>query len=88
MADDKRERWALRNGYRGDLYEVDSAGGESAKLIRVEKSFTASKTRAAFIGIEGRDDDKYANLHLSADGAEGIATVLLFLADKWRKENT
>lgn len=85
------ERWALASNGRASSprgHEIVEAGGEGGKLVRVEKSFTARNTHAAFIGVEIPDSYKTTNMHLTADDAEGIATVLLFLADKWRKENT
>jgi hypothetical protein len=83
----KHERWALGADMRGATEDV--AGKGRMSTLRIEKSFGHQYTSAVYIIAEGGDGmGQTLNTHLTADDAEGIATVLLFLADKWRKENT
>lgn len=81
------DRWAL-NAKGRQIAPVDILpliATNPHKIVVVEKSENPEYGRAAFVYLEAKA--AHVDMHLSADDAEGMATVLLYLADKWRKEN-
>ena len=85
MADDNSERWALKKSGGGVRVILNNEVTSNIDEVLVEKSFAAATTKAAYIRTE--NSGSVHMWHLTADDAEGIGTVLLYLADKWRKEN-
>lgn len=79
--------WALNHkGHaRYTIIEPDASGYYPKAEIKVEKSLVNNKKRAVFLAVN--DNEAQAYVHVSADDAESMATVLLYLADQWRKEH-
>lgn len=80
-------RWALNHKGQARYTQIEPDASEyfPAAEVKVEKSAVKNNERAVFLAV--CDNEAGVYMHLSADDAESMATVLLYLADQWRKEN-
>lgn len=70
--------WELKGGRHEGHKTVHGYG----KVIRLEKSFSEIDRCAAYISVDGS-----LGGHITAEEAEDMATVLMYLAQEWRNKN-
>lgn len=80
------DRWALDGDNRASFVVIPEERFYPEYRIKVDKSVAHRGQRAVFL-VVNNGNSAQAAVHLSADDAESMATVLLYLADQWRKEN-